>query len=81
MTQSKRNHSNIKCPKCGSPPIQYREVWGGKEYQFCVKGGEIEEHGYVMEPDPEYVIAECGNPKCNHTWRLRGVSQITEIRA
>ncbi len=76
-----RKHKDIKCPKCGSSPNLYKEVWSGQEIQFCVTDGSIDETGAIMEPDPVYVIAECGNSTCNHNWKLRGVSQITQIQS
>lgn len=65
-----------KCPKCKSPPIFFTEVWKNSTIQFEVTDGKIEEVGYKEPGEPYCVEATCS---CGHRWRLRGVTQITDL--
>jgi hypothetical protein len=71
----------VRCPKCGKPPISYRELWTGFSMSFDVEDdgeGTPEPEGILCEGYPCGVVATCD---CKHSWRLRGVKQITELRA
>lgn len=65
----------IRCPKCGKPPTNLREV--GRVYMdFDAGDGWRTEEGYQSVGDVEFVIASC---TCGHRWKLRGAVQITSI--
>jgi hypothetical protein len=66
----------IVCPKCRKEPIQLVEHWTGHIIEFSVKNGMVDQEGNKEMGDPDHVVAVCG---CGHTWRVRGISQITEI--
>ena len=67
-----------KCPKCGHIPLFYIEVWENHTIKFEAFGdGTPEPEGYLEMGDPFKVVAHCG---CGHSWTLRGVAQITELR-
>lgn len=66
-----------RCPRCGSTPLRFWEYWTGFTTVFeADKDGHPEEIGLHKEGDPTHVIADC---KCGHSWRLRGVLQITDL--
>ena len=65
-------------PRCGRLPSSYREVWSGHALEFDAdEMGYASEEGYTSEGHPICVIATCPN---GHSWRLRGVKQITELQ-
>ena len=67
-----------KCPRCKQEPNCYLELWKGHSISFNVNDlGMIENEGYMEPGYPYCVVAEC---KCGHSWRLRGVLQITDLR-
>lgn len=68
-----------KCPKCGGKqPDYYVELWTDHAvYFYADASGRPEKEGSLTEGEPHYVDAVC---KCGHRWRLRGISQITELR-
>jgi hypothetical protein len=67
-----------KCPKCGSTPTSYLEMWTAHGIQFDADDqGVPDAEGYMVDGNPDYVQANCD---CGHSWRLRGISQITELR-
>ena len=69
-----------RCPKCRSFPNEYMEVWTKHGLSFDADDtGKPSEEGYCSTGRPDYVIASCR--KCGHAWRLKGVTQITEIKA
>lgn len=67
-----------RCPACGSFPNHYDEIWIGHSIQFAadLKGRPAKE-GYMGEGSPFKVIATC---RCGRSWKLRGVTQITELQ-
>ena len=66
-----------RCPRCRKRPTTYTEIWDGT-IQFDVdEHGVPEEKGNLEWGKPCSVEAEC---KCGHAWKLRGVTQITELR-
>lgn len=66
-----------KC-RCGKRPISYNEVWLGASILFYAPNADgvptQSEDG--DRGDPHHVEARCS---CGRTWRLRGVTQITEL--
>lgn len=69
-----------RCPKCGGSIQWYTEVWTGHVIDFDAgEDGEPEPTGFLNEGSPDHVQATCG--KCHHKWKLRGVTQITELRS
>lgn len=69
----------VKCPKCRSTrPESYTEMWTDHGISFDAMDGVPSEEGWMQEGNPSYVVAHCG---CGHIWRLKGISQITELRA
>ena len=69
----------IKCPKCKSAPAYLEEFWVDHSIQFDINdAGEISEVGILCPGVPSHVVAVCDS--CEHTWRLRNVSQITELQ-
>lgn len=71
-----RKHIDIKCPKCNKNPDHYNEYWSGEIWQFDVNNGVVNKSGYTTPADPIYVLAVC---KCGNEWRVKGISQITDI--
>lgn len=66
-----------RCPKCSGKISAYTEVWSSS-IEFCVDNmGLPEIDGTLLPGSPEYVIATCGI--CGHKWRLKRVSQITDL--
>lgn len=68
------------CPKCNKPVIRYIEIWIGHSVEFCLNesiNGEFP-HGNLEPGDPDHVEGHCDN--CGHIWRLRGVSQISDLQ-
>jgi hypothetical protein len=53
-------------------------MWNNFPLEFAVTDGKIDEEGILGTGDPHHIIATCG--ECDHNWRLRGVSQIDELR-
>jgi hypothetical protein len=64
----------IKCPKCGSNPIRYDEIWDNAVINFDAETFKPIGHGMVG--DPSHVMAECS---CGYSWRLKKVHQITDV--
>ena len=74
----KRDARKIRCPKCGSRPDHYREFYSKMGTEFDARSdGTPEPVGFHFEGLPRSVLAVCGQ---GHHWRLRGVSQITDLR-
>lgn len=68
-----------RCPKCGGAPNEYREVWDKAGISFDAdEAGRPADEGYAYEGYPTSVLASCG--KCSWCWKLKGVTQITEVR-
>ena len=68
-----------RCPKCHSIPHEFREVWSGQGLSFHSDAeGKPTYEGYRTEGTPTDVIASCLT--CGNTWRLRGITQISEVR-
>ena len=65
-----------KCPKCKDTPYCLTELWNGHTIEFTITDGEISQDGVQEVGFPCGVIANC---KCGHFWRLRGITQITDI--
>jgi hypothetical protein len=67
-----------RCPECHSIPIRYTEFWRNHSISFDARpDGGAEEIGVLNEGSPYCVLATC---KCGNGWRLRGVTQITDLR-
>jgi hypothetical protein len=74
----KRDPSKIKCGKCGEKPTTFNERWDAHTIQFCMDStGAIEEDGELEPGDPTSVYALCN---CGHEWKLKGISQIDQLR-
>jgi hypothetical protein len=59
-------------------PDSYTELWEGHSIEFSVDAlGNPEDNGVLVEGAPYAVEAIC---RCGHRWRLRGVTQITDIK-
>ena len=72
----KREISKIQCPKCKKTPIRLDEV-GTVSASYFIENNKISSH--QLNPDcftPLYVNAIC---KCEHTWRLKGISSMDGI--
>lgn len=69
-----------KCPRCGGRPGAYLEFWTACTVEFLVTAaGAPQKDGNVCPGVPAgRVDATCDG--CGHRWRLRGVSQITELQ-
>lgn len=67
-----------RCPRCRNIPSVYVEMWSGHTIEFYADAyGCPEGEGYLREGEPSHVEARC---RCGYRWRLRGVTQITELR-
>ena len=66
----------IKCPKCGKEPFALDEVWENHNIQFAYADGKRGREGWLGEGSPVAVVARC---ECGYAWRLRGITQITEL--
>lgn len=74
-----RDPSKIRCPKCLSRPTSYVEHWTAQAIVFDARSdGSAEPIGDLTEGEPCAVSAHC---RCGYSWRLKGVRQITELRA
>ena len=75
---------DYECDECaatqevdGSRPDHYREFYSKTGTEFDARpDGTPEPVGYHFEGLPCSVLAVCGQ---GHYWRLRGVSQITDL--
>lgn len=68
-----------RCPRCGGLPKTYTEVWTGHYIEFGAKAdGTPEAEGFMGEGHATHINAVCG--KCEHTWRLRGVQWVSDLR-
>ena len=68
----------VKCPKCKQSPLLFREIWTSFGIEFYVADdGTAELEGCKTDGVPDNVEAECN---CGHCWRVRGVTQITELQ-
>ena len=72
----KKQRKTIKCPKCRSIPESFMEFWKNHTISFGVTDGKVDEMGYLDVGEPDYVEANC---TCGHYWKLKGISQITEV--
>jgi hypothetical protein len=66
---------NIKCPYCRGEPSYYIEHWEGLSIVF--DAGSFDSYGTLDPGNPYRVSAVCAD--CGRVWRLRGVSQVTDI--
>ena len=66
----------VQCPKCGSKTLLLVENWNNG-IQFEYNDGLVHHEGVMVEGAPLSVEASCQD--CEHTWKLRGVTQIREI--
>ena len=66
-----------RCPKCKQAPVYYTELWKDTVIEFDIVDGEISEQGICNPGQPYGVEALC---RCGHKWKLKGVSQIGDIR-
>lgn len=67
----------IRCPKCKSPVCLLVELWMNHAAYFDVINDRRFLVGGLSPGYPYCVEAHCGN--CRHVWRLRGVTQITDL--
>lgn len=67
----------IKCPKCRAKNLVLTELWHNHAIEFEYENGAITSRGSLSEGDPYKVDAWCKS--CDHTWTLRGVTQITDV--
>lgn len=71
----------IKCPKCRAKgsSVALNELWNGGGLHFDQNDdGSISDKGIVSEGGPVGVEGICLS--CGHIWKIRGVSQITELQ-
>jgi hypothetical protein len=66
-----------KCPKCRSVNLQLSEQWTYSISWDQDQAGLMSKTGDAEPGDPYCVEAKCKN--CGHGWRLRGISQITDL--
>ena len=64
------------CPKCKSSDLILTELWKNHSIQWHLNGETLGK-GNAEPGDPYRVEAFCN--ECNHEWRLRGVTQITDV--
>ena len=69
--------SKIKCPKCKKSELVLSELWMNHSVRFIYDNGEIIVDGNLEPGDPYRVEAFCEN--CGHSWKLRNVTQVTDI--
>lgn len=78
----KRKASTLKCPKCKRVGVtRFDEIWpvASSIIPFESINGELVAHDHNSpDVDPAAVVAIC---QCGHRWKLRGVTQITNIDA
>lgn len=73
----KRTHPS-RCPKCRSRHLVISEVYTGSFDWEQFPDGSLDVAGWnTCRESGESVWAECW--ECNYRWRLRGVSQITDL--
>jgi predicted nucleic-acid-binding Zn-ribbon protein len=72
-----RTHKDIKCPVCGNAPFEYQEI-SYQSQSFAADDSGIDETGVLEPSNIKHVIACCG--ECKHEWKLRGISQIDDLR-
>lgn len=75
--KAKRSIADIKCPKCGKNPIAFHEI-GTVSATYFLRDTKITSH--TLNPGdflPIWVDAVCG---CGHSWRLKKVSSIEDIK-
>ena len=65
------------CPRCRKADLTLTELWRGHSVQFSYKDGKIVGKGNLEVGDPYKVEAFCND--CNHEWRLKRVTQISDI--
>lgn len=70
----------IRCPKCRSMPDSFKEIWNYSGITWSVSSEGLPEKvtGHDLGGDPAGVEATCG--KCGHFWKIRNVSQITDLK-
>jgi hypothetical protein len=69
---------SIKCPKCRKTPKGYEEIWSAQRIEFDAdSNGVPNATGFLMDGEPDFVKAVCS---CGHSWRLRDVTCIDDIR-
>lgn len=69
-----------RCPKCKADGenIILREHWTDHVIEFVQNAdGTVQPEGILREGSPAMVRGVCAC--CGHRWKLRGVSQITEL--
>lgn len=64
------------CPKCKSSDLILTELWINHSIQWHLNGETLGK-GNAEPGDPYKVKAFCN--ECNHEWRLRGVTQISDV--
>lgn len=71
----------IRCRNCKAQgsDIVLQEIWAGDAMEFCQNDdGSIDTDGILLQnSDPVAVKAIC--TACHHGWKLRGVTQITNL--
>ena len=66
-----------RCPKCQGRNLVLSELWAAA-LEFDCDDGQISEEGVTRPGFPYAVDARC--LRCYHSWRLRGVLQITDLK-
>ena len=66
------------CPRCNGEIAYYMELWKDHSIEYTAHDGIPEDTGILQSGFPYSVLATCAY--CLHTWKLRGVNQITELR-
>lgn len=72
-----QNVRQCVCPKCKSTDLTLTELWKNHSIQFQYRNGKIIYKGNLEPGDPYKVEAFCND--CNHEWRLKKVTQITDV--
>jgi hypothetical protein len=66
-----------KCPNCGLLPNELTENWVGHTIQFSVKKDLVIDREGNFEPGySDHVTASC---QFGHTWRIKGISCVSEL--
>jgi len=72
-----KRKSVASCPKCGSLELTLTEQIACHAEWSQDANGKIDREGYNGEGSYFRVDGRCG--KCNHGWRVPGVTQITDF--
>lgn len=73
--------TQITCPKCKNTPTYLMEVWNNGTIIFDTdENGLWDGNDGIIEPPSTISHVEGFCSYCGHLWRLRGVTQIIDIK-